>query len=71
MMLVEPSPDVYQISERAQRYVAIIFGAFFLPQTGVYPFFVNTTGGRNLYLSSSTLGIRRGRGVLMRLDVCC
>jgi hypothetical protein len=24
-MLLEPSPDVYQISERAQRYVVICF----------------------------------------------
>ena len=24
-MLLEPSPDVYQISERAQRYVAVCF----------------------------------------------
>lgn len=28
-MLLEPSPDVYQIAERAQRYVAVyIFGLF-------------------------------------------
>ncbi len=25
MMLLEPSPDAYQISERAQRYVVICF----------------------------------------------
>jgi hypothetical protein len=29
-MLVETSPDVYQISERAQRYVAICFWGLFL-----------------------------------------
>jgi hypothetical protein len=29
-MLVEPTPDVYQISERAQRYVAICFWSLFL-----------------------------------------
>jgi hypothetical protein len=29
-MLLEPSPDVYQISERAQRYVAICFLGLFL-----------------------------------------
>lgn len=29
-MLLEPSPDVYQISERAQRYVAICFLSLFL-----------------------------------------
>ena len=42
MMLLEPSPDVYQISERAQRYVVICFFlTFSLPQTGVYPFSVD------------------------------
>lgn len=29
-MLAEASPDVYQISERAQRYVAICFLSLFL-----------------------------------------
>jgi hypothetical protein len=30
MMLLEPSPDIYQIAERAQRYVLVTLLAGFL-----------------------------------------
>ena len=30
MMLLEPSPDIYQIAERAQRYVLVNFSCDFL-----------------------------------------
>ncbi len=51
--------------------LASVFEAFSLPQTGVYPSSVNTTGGENSCLSLLMLGIRHGRGVLMRSDVYC
>jgi hypothetical protein len=36
-MLLEPSPDVYQISERAQRYVVIRFFDLFLTANRCLP----------------------------------
>jgi hypothetical protein len=35
-MLLEPSPDVYQISDRAQRYVAICSLSLFLTAVQVF-----------------------------------
>lgn len=48
MMLLEPSPDVYQIAERAQRHVVVLlFELYSYPQTGAYPSSVSIAGGRN------------------------